>query len=129
MQYMIRATAMAAALTLVVAVPAMAQGGPADDAIQGAQLRERVVEQTQEHVGTTVQEGEQLQVMERTQTRTRAQVNDCDGTPVQDCTGDHLRTRLQDRDQTRDCTECDGEARRLERRMWHRLSCSVQSPI
>jgi hypothetical protein len=129
MQYMIRATVMAVALTLLVAVPAMAQGGPEDDAIQGAQLRERVVEQTQERLGSAVQEGEQLQVMGRTQTRTRAQVQDCDGTPVQDCTGDQLRTRLQDRDQTRHCTECDGEARRLERRMWHRLSCSVQSPI
>lgn len=129
MQYMIRATAMAAALTLLVAVPAMAQGGPDDDALQGAQLRERVVEQSQEQLGTAVQEGDQLQVMDRTQTRTRAHVQDCDGTPAEDCTGDQLRQRLQDRDQTRDCTECNGEARRVERRMWHRLSCSVQSPI
>ena len=129
MQYMIRATAMAAALTLLVAVPAMAQGGPNDDAIQGAQLRERVVEQTQEQLGTAVQEGDQLQVQSRTQTRTQAQVQECDGTPAEDCTGDQLRQRLQDRDQTGDCTESDGEARRRERHMWHRLSCSVQSPI
>lgn len=129
MQNMIRATAMAAALTLLVAVPAMAQGGPNDDALQGAQLGERVVEQTQEQLGTAVQTGDQLQVQDRTQTRTRAQVQDCDGTPAEDCTGDQLRQRLQDRDQTRDCTDCDAETRRLERRMWHRLSCSVQSPI
>ncbi len=129
MQYMIRATAMAAALTLLVAVPAMAQGGPNDEVLPGAQVRERAMEQSQEQLGTAVQRGDQVQVMYRTQTRTRAHVQNCDGTPAEECTGDQLRERLQDRDQTRDCTECEGEARRMERQMWHRLSCSVQSPI
>lgn len=125
MRRTIKATALAAALTLVVAVPAAAQGGPNDDAPQGTELRERVMEQSREQLGTALQEGDQLQIRERTQTRTQAHVEDRDGTPAGDCTGDQLRKQLRDQD----CAECDGDGPRYEQRMWHRLSWCVQTAI
>lgn len=125
MRRTIKATALAAALTLVVAVPAAAQGGPEDEAPGGAVLQERVMEQSREHLGTALQEGEQLQIRERTQVRTQARDEGGNGTPAGDCTGDQLRKQLRDQDGT----DCDGDGPRYERRMWHRLSWCVQTAI
>lgn len=124
---MIRATALAAALTLLVAIPAAA--GQNDDAPVGTQVQDRVMEQAQEHLGTATQAGDELQIRERTQTRTQTRVEDCDGTPPADCDGDQLRTRLRDQDRDQDCTNCDGDGPRYEQRMWHRLAWCNQTAI
>lgn len=128
-------------LALMVAVPAMAQGGStgAEERVQSEvtqQEREETRMTVQERMRTDCVDGSSC-VADQTRTQLRDQDRDC----VDGSSCDQTRTRLrdQDRDCERECSaerlrtrdrdgdSCDG--RQLEHRMWHRWSYNVRMPI
>lgn len=129
MRRLIGTAALAAALTLLIVVPAVAQGGQDDGARFGGQLEERVGEQNRERAGIAVQEGDEVRLGDRANTQIQDRDGDCDGALLGDCTGDQSQTHLRDRDRERDCTFCDGDGPGFEQRMWHRWWWSVYSAI